>query len=99
MFIDDEGAEAAEAPPPLIDVKRASVAQPAVPLKRVRTAVVEPLTWLEFPAQQGGVSFSRAEGKLAIAGNQLVTVFDIISGGTLLKMPRNGRTPSGRVKR
>ena len=50
----------------------------------------EPLLWLECPAQQGGVAFSQ-EGKLAVAGNQLVTVFDTVSGGTLCKMPRAAR--------
>ena len=53
--------------------------------------VVEPLLYLDCPAQQGGVAFSNTEGRLAVAGNQLVTVFDIISGGTICKMPRQGR--------
>lgn len=56
-----------------------------------RAVIVEPLLYLECPAQQGGVAFSRSASQLAIAGNQLVTVFDIVSGGTICKMPRNGR--------
>ena len=52
--------------------------------------VLEPLLWLECPAQQGGVAFSQ-EGKIAVAGDQLVTVFDTVSGATLCKMPRTAR--------
>ena len=51
----------------------------------------EPLMWLDCAAQQGGVSFSKSQGKLAIGGAQLVTVFDIVSGGTVANMPHDGR--------
>lgn len=62
-----------------------------VEVRLVRTTIVEPLLFLDCPAQQGGVAFSKEGGKLAIGGSQLVTVFDIISGGTILKQPRDGR--------
>ena len=42
-------------------------------------------------AQQGGVSFARNDHKLAVGGNQLVTVYDIVSGGIIAKMQREGR--------
>ena len=58
----------------------------------LHAVMCQPLLWLDCSAQQGGVAFSKAEGRLAIAGNQLVTVYDIVSGGTLCKMPRSTGT-------
>ena len=44
----------------------------------------EPMLMLECPALQGGVAFSR-NGQIAIGGNQLVSVFDLETGGMLVK--------------
>ena len=50
----------------------------------------EPLLVLECPALQGGVAFSENE-KVAIAGNLLVSVFDLETGGMLVKMEQETR--------
>lgn len=50
----------------------------------------EPLFVLHCPALQGGVAFSD-QNELAVGGNQLVSVFDLDSGGMLLKMEREDR--------
>ena len=50
----------------------------------------EPLLLLECPALQGGVAFSQNE-QIAIGGNQLVSVFDLDTGGMLVKMEREDR--------
>ena len=46
--------------------------------------VCEPLTILECPAMNGGVAFSH-RGQLAIGGNHLASVFDLETGGMLVK--------------
>jgi len=57
-----------------------------------RTSVCcEPLMFLELAAQQGGVAFSAHTKRLLIGGNQLATVFDCVSGATLLRKHREGR--------
>ena len=81
----DEAGGGADAGGPSAAGESASAA-----LVSVRQTVCEPLLYLDCPAQQGGVAFSRSEGKLAIGGGNLVTVFDIISGGTLFKQVRPG---------
>ena len=54
------------------------------------TYFCEPLVVLECPALQGGVAFSQSE-QIAIGGNQLVSVFDLETGGMLVKMEREDR--------
>ena len=54
------------------------------------TYFCEPLLVLECPALQGGVAFSQNE-QIAIGGNQLVSVFDLETGGMLVKMEREDR--------
>ena len=56
----------------------------------------EPLLLLEQPAHQGGVSISEGteenpERKLAVCGNQLCTLTELQSGGTLSRMSRDAR--------
>ena len=49
---------------------------------------VEPLIFLDdCTCSSGGVAFSRAGTKLAVAGDQLVTIVDVATGGTLRKRP------------
>ena len=50
----------------------------------------EPLLVLDVGANQGRVAFSNT-AQLAIGGNQLVSVFDIHTGGMLVKMERKDR--------
>lgn len=50
----------------------------------------EPLIVLECPALQGGVAFSNKQ-QIAIGGNQLVSVFDVETGGMLVKEERDVR--------
>ena len=50
----------------------------------------EPLLVLDCPATQGGVAFS-SHSHLAIVGNHMVNVFDLQTGGTVLKMERSNR--------
>ena len=50
--------------------------------------------YLDLPAHQGGVSFSRdRRRRLAVGGQHYVTVFEVATGATLRKMPRDGRVP------
>ena len=51
---------------------------------------VEPLIFLDdCTCSSGGVAFSRAGTKLAVAGDQLVTIVDVATGGTLRKRRRS----------
>ena len=50
----------------------------------------EPLMILECPAMQGGVAFSDLT-QIAIGGNNLVSVYDMETGGMLVKMERDDR--------
>ena len=50
----------------------------------------EPLLLLDVSATMGRVAFS-SHAQLAIGGNQLVSVFDIMTGGMLVKMERHDR--------
>ena len=54
------------------------------------TFFCEPLLVLDCPATQGGVAFS-SRSHLAIVGNHMVNVFDLQTGGTILKMERSSR--------
>ena len=51
----------------------------------------EPLLCLDYAAQTGGIAFSQEQSRLVIGGNQLVTVFDCKSGGTISSQDREGR--------
>jgi WD40 repeat protein len=51
----------------------------------------EPFIYLECAANQGGISFSQNAARLTIAGEHELTVFDIVTGGTVTKMTRPAR--------
>ena len=50
----------------------------------------EPLAVLNCPAQQGGVAFDAAD-RIAVVGQQLVTLFDMSTGTTIVKLTREAR--------
>lgn len=50
----------------------------------------QPLLWIDCQAAQGGVAIC-STGQVAIAGEHLVSVHNFLMGGSICRMPREGR--------